>query len=249
MDFTHIANRPIPDHLTGLADEVAGVALVPQLGRHAGLFRHPGHLARLPDVVGERLFAIDMFALAHRRYANISVQVIGRGAEDGIDGLLLLQHHAEVLVVGHFEVGRLLRVMLFDFRLHGQAARVALEIEGIQIFGFDGVSHRDDLRIREVEEAADVGPALPAAANDGNIDLLAGRDEPRAAEDVAGNYTERRHGGRGAADELAPAHAGVGGLLLFHILTVLTRSAKRRWDQAVRLCGQGRSRRTPPPQR
>src|ERR1035437_6020451 len=72
MDFTHIANRPIPDHLTGLADEVAGVALVPQLGRHAGLFRHPGHLARLPDVVGERLFAIDMFALAHRRYANIS---------------------------------------------------------------------------------------------------------------------------------------------------------------------------------
>jgi len=31
-----------------------------------------------------------------------------------------------------------------------------------------------------------------------------------------GNDTERRHCGCGAAEELAPAQAGAGGLLLFH---------------------------------
>ena len=41
VDFTHVPNRPIPDHFTRLPDEVARVSLVSQLGCHAGLLRHP----------------------------------------------------------------------------------------------------------------------------------------------------------------------------------------------------------------
>ncbi len=121
MDLAHRADRAGPDPFAGLADAVARVALVAHLRGHARLLGHLGHEPRLADVVRQRLLAVDVLSLPHGRQAHVGVQVIGRGHEHRVDGLFLVQHHAEVFVVGAAEVGRLLGVVLLDLGLDRQA--------------------------------------------------------------------------------------------------------------------------------
>ena len=106
MDFFDGTDRAGPDPLAGGADRVAGVPLVAQLGGNTSFFGDFGNQAGFPDVMGQRLFAIDVFAHAHRRHADDGVIVIGRGAKDRVDGLLYFEHHAEVFVIGHSRLGK-----------------------------------------------------------------------------------------------------------------------------------------------
>ena len=61
--------------------------------------------ARFGDVVRQGLLAVDVLARLHRRDRDVGVEVVGGGDEDGVDRLLLLQHHPEVLVHGAGVVG------------------------------------------------------------------------------------------------------------------------------------------------
>ena len=53
--------------------------------QHDGRPPETGDLACLPDIVGKRFFAIDMFALAHGGNANVRMVMVRRCAKNGID--------------------------------------------------------------------------------------------------------------------------------------------------------------------
>jgi hypothetical protein len=69
--------------------------------------------------VRERLLAIDVFSGAHRDNRDISVQMVRRRAENGVDRFLLFQHHAEVFVLGDAGVRPFRGIMLFDLGANG----------------------------------------------------------------------------------------------------------------------------------
>ena len=55
-------------------------------------------LARLVDVVRQRLLAVDMVAELHRGHAHGRVHVVGRGDVDRVQPFLFVEHLAPVLV-------------------------------------------------------------------------------------------------------------------------------------------------------
>ena len=132
------------------------------------------NLSRLQDVVRERLLAIDMLFEAHRADAHVGVQMIGRGAENRIDGLLLLQQVTKILVSRDFVVWRLRGEVLLDLGLHRQASSGSLVIERVEILRLDGIGHGDDLRVGFLEKCAHIGAPLTAAADDGDVHLPLG---------------------------------------------------------------------------
>ena len=105
------------------------------------------------------------------------MQVVGRGDEDRVDGLFLLEHDPEILVRGAGIVGRFARVMLLDFRLHRPAARLAGVVPPGEVPFLRRIGQRDDLAVLLLEEGTGVGPALAARADDRDVHLVAGGDE------------------------------------------------------------------------
>jgi len=70
----------------------------------------------------------------------------------------------------------------------------------VKVLNFHGVSYCDYLNIRMLEQVADIGLALPPAADNCQVDLFAGRDEFRSTQHVARH--EGKPGDRsGRADE------------------------------------------------
>src|SRR5437763_1990573 len=111
--------------------------------------------------------------------------MIGRGAKDGVYRFLLLQHHAEILVGGGLIVRSLVGVVRLDFLFYGQTTGDPFKIERSEVLPLNGIGHGDDLRIVLHEKGAGVGAALATAADDGYIHLLARRNKPRSAQDMA----------------------------------------------------------------
>ena len=101
VHFLHGADRAVLDPLDRLAMPLARAAEVAHLRRDARFLCDARHQTRLTDVVRERLLAIDVLARLHRENRDVGVQVVGRGDEDGVDGLLLLEHDPEVFVTAH----------------------------------------------------------------------------------------------------------------------------------------------------
>src|SRR5207248_4789668 len=89
VDLAHRADRPGRDPLDRTADALGRVPLVAHLRGDAGLLRHLGDVPGLPEVVGQRLLAVDVLARAHGDGRDVGVQVVRRGAQDGVDRLLL----------------------------------------------------------------------------------------------------------------------------------------------------------------
>ena len=59
---------------------------------------HVGELANLPDVVGERLFEVNVFATLEGPVTGVKVRVVRGGNHHCIDLLVhLVQHHAEII--------------------------------------------------------------------------------------------------------------------------------------------------------
>ncbi len=215
----HGADRAVLDPLDCLAMPFARAAVVAHLRRHPGLLGDARHEACLPDVVREGLLAVDVLASLHRDDRDVRVQVVGRGDEDGVDGLFLLEHHPEIFVRRALVVGRLGGVVLLDLGLHRPAPRSAAVVPRRQIPLLSRVGEGDDLAVILLEERPRIGPALTAGADDRHVHLVAGRDEALAAEpgkpakNVPGHDGESGGGGGRGLDELS---AG-GRRLLVHV--------------------------------
>jgi hypothetical protein len=181
----------------------ARAALVTHLCRYARLLRDARHEACLTDVVGEGLLAIHVLASFHRENRDEGVQMVGRGDEDGVDRLLLLEHDPEVFVHRARVVGRLPRVVFFDFRLDRPTAGLSAVIPLGKVPLLRGIGERDDLAVLLVEKGPRVGPALAARTDEPHVYLVAGGDEACAAEDVPGHDGDRRRGGGRRRDELS----------------------------------------------
>ncbi len=107
MHLANLANRAVPYPFARAADAVAGMAVIAHLRRDARCLGDLGNLARFPDVVRQRFFAIDMLALAHRHDRHVSMIMVWGRAQDRVDALLLLQHNAEVLRIRRIDNWRL----------------------------------------------------------------------------------------------------------------------------------------------
>ena len=143
VHLLHGADRAVLDPLDRLAMPLARAAEVAHLRRHPCLLRDARDETRLTDVVRERLLAVDVLAGLHREDRDVRVQVVGRGDEDGVDGLFLLEHDPEVFVHRALVVGRLGGVVLFDLRFHRPAARLAAVVPPAR-----GPTPRPDRRAR-----------------------------------------------------------------------------------------------------
>lgn len=142
------------------------------------------------------------------------MRVVGRRAQNGVNGLFLLQHLAEILVVGAAEAGLGLAAALFDFGLQRQAPAGPAIPESAQVDLLRHVTHGDDLGVLLVEQAAGVDASLSAGADDRDIDLLARRHEFRPAQHRARH--QRLRGGRGSRLEKLPTGRSMHDLRCLH---------------------------------
>ncbi len=179
--------------------------VVAHLRRDARLLGDPGHGATLPDVAGQRLLAVDVLAGLHGQDRDVGVEMVRSGDEDGVDLLLLLQHHAEVLVDGALVVGSLRGVVLLDLCPYRAPAGLAPVVVGAQVPLLAGVGEGDHLAVGFLEERAQVGAPLAAHADDRDVDLVARGHETRTPEDVPGEDRGGGDGRRGGGDELTTA--------------------------------------------
>ena len=127
--------------------------------------------------------------------------MVGRRAENRVEGRLLVEHHPKILVLGAAEIRRLRGVVRLDFPLRRLPAAGALVIKRLKAEGLGGIGHGDDLHVREVQEFPHVLQPAPARAHEGDVDLLARRHETRSAQHVAGQDVERGDSGRRGLDE------------------------------------------------
>ena len=171
MHFAHLADEAGGDPLGDLTDAFAGMPLVAHLGHDLVLVGRLGEDAGFEDGMGDRLLHVHMLAAAHALHRDEGVRMVGRGDDDRIDVLLLVEHLAEVREQGG------LRELLDR---PGAAAEVQ-------------VAERDDVLVGGVLHVAAADAAEP---DGGDVQLLVGGDRPgRGIEPRAGN----REGGGGQA--------------------------------------------------
>ena len=186
MHLAHLADRAGIEPLLHQAQALFRVALVAHLRHDLVLARRLGQRPGLADGARQRLLHVDVLAELHRGHRDHGVRVIGRRDEHRVDVLLLLEHHAEVLVVGR------LRELV--------ERRAALRRAGLGGRALVAVAQRDDVvGLRHVEQV--VRAHAVRVADDGDVDGVARRLEP-GAEHVARHDREAGRGG-GGAHELA----------------------------------------------
>ena len=163
---------------------------------HAAVLACRGHhLPALPDVVGERLFHVDVLAGLARPYGRQGVPVVGRGDGDRID-LLVVERLAEVGVGGNALVAIL---ELADLVVENLAVDVAQ--------GHD--SHAGHLPEVVDELAATTADSArrfdPAESDHGQADFAVGARGlrvPRAEVDHR-RHSERQPAGDGSLQDLS----------------------------------------------
>ena len=171
----HLADAARLDVLDDAAVVVAGVDLRAHLRGDAGL---PGGLAdepRLLHVVRERLLAVDVLLQLQGGQRGERVRVLGGADNDGVELRGVVEETAEVDLLARPGIlrGRLVEGVLVD------------------------VAERGDVL---AGEPLQVGPALPAAADDGEAELVAGL----GAENGGAGGPCAGGNGAGRLDESAP---------------------------------------------
>src|SRR6185312_777004 len=209
------------DPFVDRARAVARVALVAHLRDEllVGERRLPED-ARLAHRPGERLLDVDVLARVHRRLGDDGVQVIGRGDDDAVDPLLLVEHLAKVEV--------LLRGVELLFELYGigidalVAARTQLGDAVLRREVHVDVAHGHELLRRG--ESVCVHRALPAEPDAGEVHGVTRRLVARAAEHVPRNdhgNVLRHDGARGELAGIGDEVATRDGFVVFaHSLLV-----------------------------
>ncbi len=185
MDFLDRADGALLDDADGLLVNAGGMDLDAHLRDHFAGTRELGQPARLVDVVGEGLLAIDMFAQLQGGHGDGGVHVIGHGDVDGLNGLFLVKQLAPVLINLH------VREFLFD-RFGAAEVNVG---DGDQPEGGMG------------GEALDVGGGHARRAEAGVQQCFAGRGGADAAGQ-GGRDGDAGGGQGGAAEELAAGEGG-----------------------------------------
>jgi hypothetical protein len=152
---------------------IEGVALVAQL-RHDLMFLRRLHQgANLRDRVGQGLFAIHMFVPLDCRHRRHSVRVVGRPDDHGVDLVAhLVEHLAEILV--HLGIGEL-----------GDRGALAMLRPQVRI------AQGRHPHAAVAGHLVDVGAALAAGADTGDVQFLTGRGRP-LAQHVPRHDRERR---------------------------------------------------------
>ena len=206
---------------------VGKVGHAEELGGHAGL---PGRVAgdaQLVENIGNRLVRDDVFALPHRPDGDHSVQVVGRHDVDGVEALFLVEQLAEVGIGAAGPGLALLGIMPVDqFEAHfapaksaagaGRPVRIAEELADlvVELVGAPlrvvvalaiGIAHGHDLDRRMLQGGHELAQALRAAADEADLDLLAGRDVLRPAQGALWD-DGRRADGRRRTEKLAAAN-------------------------------------------
>jgi hypothetical protein len=81
VGFAHRSDHPALNQLNDLAIILSGMDLNAHLGGDLGMGRRFANASRFPDVVGERLFTINMLAMFEGEHRGKSVRVLA-GAHD-----------------------------------------------------------------------------------------------------------------------------------------------------------------------
>ena len=178
--------------------------MVAHLRRDPGLLRDAGDEARLTDVVGERLLAVDVLAGLHRQDRDVRVQVVGRGDEDGVDGLLLLEHDPEVFV--HRARVSWASCRRSAFRpppspARGPTCRCSTTCE--RSHSSAGSASAMIWQSSSWKRARALVRPCPPAPMIATFTLSLGATKRGAAQDVPGHDGERGRGGGGRRDELS----------------------------------------------
>ena len=214
VDLAHLADRAGPHVLDRRPRIVPGVALVAHLrGEPACSAPCLRELARLGDRPGQRLLHVDVLAEIHRGQRDRRVHVIRRRDDDRVDVLLLVEHLRGSPGSASRAAGARLRgascASICDrhpladrSRLSGAPCRPSAPAEcvwcdraapaGSAMSVVEAserlarvvpvhVAQRDDVLAREVDQ---VGAALAADADRGDVEQVARRGEA-AAEHVA----------------------------------------------------------------
>ena len=126
MDLFDRAESVAPNHLDGASNSGSRMTFVAHLRRDSGFVGQPGQLTSLPDIVRERGLDIDMLLAFHRCSGDDRVGMVGGGNDDGINAFFLVQHCAEVSVLGRVGV-----------RLEGRRGRTPVDVaEGNDVGSF-----------------------------------------------------------------------------------------------------------------
>ena len=215
------------------------VALVAHLRRQLRVLR--GGLAdepRFPDVVGERLLAVDVLAVRQRQVGREGVRVLGGGDDDGVEVVRLVEDAPEIVELpGLREPLRrgVERVLVHvaeddDVLVRMRRGRAAARRHGLRLARRAG---RDDGELAE----ARVGAA--AAGDERDVQLVvqipAAQQRRRAGDDSRGR--------QGAADELTArdrALAPVLGRLLHGIAPCRRDLSRKLWAVGRTDCAYSR---------
>ena len=217
----------------------ARVTLIAHLRRQLRVLRRGlANEAGFPDVVGERLFAVDVLALRQGQIGGKCVRVLGRRDDDSVEGAGLVEDAAEVdglrslrETLGRSVNGDLIDVTKNDHILvrmrRGRGSGVAAT-----------ACARRGGAWRANRELVDVREASPATADEGDIQLVA---------EVPAAQQRRRAGdnpcGRQAADELTasdPAWAPVLDRLLHGIAPCRRDLSRTLWAVGRTDCAYSR---------
>ena len=178
MRSRDIADDAGPNQFAEMSGIAGRLTLVTHLSGDFGFACCPGDLPGFPDGVGERFFAVNMFAMFEGGHRGEGMMMIRSGDDDAIDFLHLIQHFA---VVGK----------LFGFGVFFEDVRAVVFID---------VTKGDDVFAFEVGE---IGSALAADTDAGKVEFTI-----CAGGSVQTNYAgAQNHNGStgqgGGAEELA----------------------------------------------
>ena len=97
VDLVHRADHAGIENFLDRPPRRRGVALVAHLRGKLRIFRRRlADQARFPDVVGERLLAIDVLAVRQRQIRGERVRVLRRGHHDRVEVIRPVEHAAQV---------------------------------------------------------------------------------------------------------------------------------------------------------
>src|SRR5690554_1198695 len=132
-----MTDSAIPEVLHRFPHAVRTMPLVAQLSSQSGFLRYFFQKPRLPNIMGQGLFTIDVFTCLHGHQGDISMSMVWSRTNNRIQCLFFLHHLPKVNVFRYFEVRGFLLEMLLNNFLHWPSAcfKSVIEISEVPIVG------------------------------------------------------------------------------------------------------------------
>ena len=185
VDFADRSDDPGIQVLLQRPPHARGVPLVAHLRRELGIFRRGlADQARLPDVVGQRLLAVDVLAVGQRQVRRKRVGMLGGGDDDRVELVGLVEHSAQIVEPAGFRkaLRRRFDGVVVDVTEHGD---VFVRMRGYRRVRIGAASGGRHLAWRD-RQLVQAGQRTPAAGDEGNpqavIEVLAAKEGRRARD-------------------------------------------------------------------